>query len=59
MCVCACDSYELSRPPDGAWGQLSDDGTWSGMVGQLFRKVGLAWWGSCLGRWVWPVSIEK
>ncbi|KAA0198503.1 Ionotropic receptor 142, partial [Hyalella azteca] len=30
--------YELTRPPDGAWGQLADDGSWSGMIGMLARK---------------------
>ena len=32
-------SYTVSLPPDGEWGALRDDGTWSGMVGQLKREV--------------------
>ena len=32
-------SYTVSVPPDGEWGALRDDGTWSGMVGQLKREV--------------------
>ena len=31
-------SYTVSVPPDGEWGALRDDGTWSGMVGQLDTK---------------------
>ena len=31
-------SYTTSVPPDGEWGALRDDGTWSGMVGQLLTK---------------------
>ncbi|KAF2352663.1 Ionotropic glutamate receptor L-glutamate and glycine-binding domain [Trinorchestia longiramus] len=31
-------TYELIRPPDGAWGQLGQDGSWSGMIGMLVRK---------------------
>ena len=31
-------SYTVSVPPDGEWGALRDDGTWSGMVGQLNTK---------------------
>ena len=31
-------SYTTIVPPDGEWGALKDDGTWSGMVGQLHNK---------------------
>ena len=31
-------SYTTIVPPDGEWGSLQDDGTWSGMVGQLHTK---------------------
>ena len=31
-------SYKTSVPPDGEFGVLKDDGTWSGMVGQLHTK---------------------
>ena len=31
-------SYTTIVPPDGEWGALKDDGTWSGMVGQLHTK---------------------
>ena len=31
-------SYTTIVPPDGEWGALKDDGTWSGMVGQLLTK---------------------
>ena len=32
-------SYTTIVPPDGEWGALKDDGTWSGMVGQLHTKT--------------------
>ena len=32
-------SYVTILPPDGEWGALKDDGTWSGMVGQLDSKT--------------------
>ena len=32
-------SYTVSTPPDGQWGSKKDDGTWSGMVGQLETKI--------------------
>ena len=32
-------TYTVIEPPDGEWGVLRDDGTWSGMVGQLEAKV--------------------
>ena len=32
-------SYTVTTPPDGAWGAMKDDGTWSGMVGQLETKT--------------------
>ena len=36
-------SYTVINPPDGEWGVLKEDGTWSGMVGQLeTKKVDLA-----------------
>ena len=28
-------SYTVINPPDGEWGSMKIDGTWSGMVGQL------------------------
>ena len=31
-------SYETSVPSDGEFGVLKDDGTWSGMVGELHTK---------------------
>ena len=31
-------SYTAILTPDGEWGALKDDGTWSGMVGQLHNK---------------------
>ena len=31
-------SYTTIAPPDGEWGVLKDDGTWSGMVGQLHEQ---------------------
>ena len=31
-------SYSAIVPPDGEWGALKDDGTWSGMIGQLHTK---------------------
>ena len=36
-------SYTVVNPPDGEWGVLKGDGTWSGMVGQLeTKKVDIA-----------------
>ena len=32
-------SYTVTNPPDGEWGSEKDDGTWSGMVGQLETKM--------------------
>ena len=34
-----CDRYEFVRPKDFAWGVLKEDGTWSGMIGQLMNDV--------------------
>ena len=31
-------SYTTTPPPDGKYGALKEDGTWSGMVGQLHDK---------------------
>ena len=32
-------TYELTRPEDGEWGKLMDDGiSWTGMVGNLQKK---------------------
>ena len=31
-------TYTVTTPPDGQWGALKEDGTWSGMVGQLETK---------------------
>ena len=32
-------TYTVTTPPDGQWGAMKDDGTWSGMVGQLETKT--------------------
>ena len=32
-------SYTVTSPPDNEWGAMKDDGTWSGMVGQLEAKI--------------------
>ena len=32
-------SYTVTTPPDEQWGGIKDDGTWSGMVGQLETKM--------------------
>ena len=31
-------SYITTAPPDGKYGALKDDGTWSGMVGELYNQ---------------------
>lgn len=31
--------YVLVRPPDGAWGAKKQNGSWTGMVGMVKRKV--------------------
>ncbi|XP_037790593.1 glutamate receptor ionotropic, kainate 4-like [Penaeus monodon] len=31
-------SYTLTRPPDGYWGAPLENGSWTGMVGQIYRK---------------------
>lgn len=28
------------RPPDGTWGAKLENGTWTGMVGQVYKEVG-------------------
>ena len=30
-------TYDLTQPPDGQWGAIQPDGTWSGLVGMLMR----------------------
>ena len=35
-------SYTLEIPPDGAWGGLKSDGTWTGVIGQLASRVSSA-----------------
>ncbi|KAF2349443.1 Ionotropic glutamate receptor L-glutamate and glycine-binding domain [Trinorchestia longiramus] len=32
-------TYTVIQPPDGAWGLAQQDGSWTGMVGQVVRKV--------------------
>ena len=31
-------SYTVIQPPDGQWGAMKSDGSWSGMIGQLETK---------------------
>ncbi|XP_064099395.1 uncharacterized protein LOC135210426 [Macrobrachium nipponense] len=31
-------TYNLVRPPDGSWGMRRPDGSWTGMVGMVYRK---------------------
>ena len=31
-------TYDLTKPPDGQWGAIQPDGSWSGMVGMLVRE---------------------
>ncbi|XP_045102570.1 probable glutamate receptor [Portunus trituberculatus] len=31
-------TYTIKRPPDGSWGVLLEDGSWTGMVGMVNRK---------------------
>ena len=31
-------TYDLTQPPDGQWGAIQPDGTWSGLVGMLMRE---------------------
>ena len=31
-------TYYLSKPPDGEWGAIQSDGTWSGMVNELQQQ---------------------
>ena len=30
-------TYDLTQPPDGQWGAIQPDGSWSGLVGMLMR----------------------
>ena len=30
-------TYDLTQPPDGQWGAIQSDGSWSGLVGMLMR----------------------
>ena len=32
-------TYSVRLPPDGQWGALQSDGSWSGMVGMLHREI--------------------
>ena len=31
-------TYTVTEPPDGQWGAIRPDGTWTGMVGMLQEK---------------------
>ena len=31
-------TYTLRKPPDGQWGSLTKNGTWTGMVNELLHK---------------------
>ena len=31
-------TYTLIKPPDGQWGAIQPDGSWSGLVGMLIRQ---------------------
>ena len=31
-------TYSVTEPPDGQWGSLRPDGTWTGKVGMLQEK---------------------
>ena len=31
-------TYDLTKPPDGQWGAIQPDGSWSGLVGMLIRQ---------------------
>ena len=31
-------TYYLSKPPDGQWGAIQPDGSWSGMVNELQQE---------------------
>ena len=31
-------TYYLTKPPDGEWGAIQLDGTWSGMVNELQQQ---------------------
>ncbi|KAK8377611.1 hypothetical protein O3P69_013925 [Scylla paramamosain] len=39
MTRCAARRYTIKRPPDGSWGVLLEDGSWTGMVGMVNRKI--------------------
>nr|XP_045601351.1 probable glutamate receptor [Procambarus clarkii] len=46
-------TYTFLRPPDGAWGNKQADGSWTGMVGMVYRKeadLGLGPFGVSSGR---------
>ena len=32
-------SYEVNEPADQAFGAVDENGTWSGMIGQILRHV--------------------
>lgn len=32
--------YKLVTPPDNRWGNKLSNGSWTGMLGQVLRKVG-------------------
>ena len=39
LCFYAFESYTIIPPPDGQWGIEDANGSWSGMIGQIVRKV--------------------
>ena len=48
----------LARPPDGGWGAMDDQGSWSGMVGMVKRnEVDFALGGFSLSVQVCPLTV--
>ena len=31
-------TYTVKKPPDGSYGAIKSDGSWSGLVGELIKK---------------------
>ena len=45
-------TYEIYHSPDGQYGSVTENGTWSGLMGELVNKVGTL-------RYTSPVRLVK
>ena len=38
--ACYLCSYEVAEQADGVWGSIDNNGTWTGMIGEVYHGVG-------------------